>query len=90
MDEIEQHYRFVDLKRKGLIGNWPTLRHLQKVHGFPAGKKLGGNMRVWTAREVNEWLASRPSDIKIIPPNARRPGRPRKQPQPPQAASISG
>jgi len=51
---------FEDLKRAGIVGNWPTLREWQRDQGFPAGKLLGPNSRRWRKSEIEEWLASRP------------------------------
>ena len=52
--------RFADLKARGIIRNWPTLKRWVQTRGFPAGNQLGPNTRVWTEDEIQEWLANRP------------------------------
>ena len=52
--------RFEDLKARGIVRHWPTLRKWIANEGFPPGRKLAPNTRAWTAAEVDEWLASRP------------------------------
>jgi predicted DNA-binding transcriptional regulator AlpA len=52
--------RFRDLERVE-IRNWPTLLRRIKRDGFPAGRRLGANCRVWTQEEVEAWWESRPS-----------------------------
>ena len=61
-DEVPQLLRFKDLQRLGVAASWSGLRNLQDDQNFPAGKLLGPSTRVWTAAEVNAWLASRPTD----------------------------
>ena len=61
-NDVPQHLRFEELRRKGIVNSWPGLRNLQLHEGFPLGKLLGPSTRVWTAAEVNEWLAARPTD----------------------------
>jgi predicted DNA-binding transcriptional regulator AlpA len=51
--------RFADLRERGILRNWPAYKRLQKL-GFPAGRMLSANTRVWTENEIDEWLASRP------------------------------
>ena len=53
--------RFPDLKARGIVSNWVTLRNWIEREGFPPGVKLGPNTRAWPADEVDQWLASRPS-----------------------------
>ena len=54
--------RFSDLRARGLVSNWVTLRRWIQHQGFPPGRKLGPNTRVWTGDEISEWLADRPVD----------------------------
>jgi predicted DNA-binding transcriptional regulator AlpA len=61
-DEVPQLLRFKDLQRLGVTASWAGLRNLQDHQNFPLGKLLGPSTRVWTATEVNEWLAARPTD----------------------------
>jgi hypothetical protein len=72
-------YRFRDLVEKRLVENYPTLRYWQEHNDFPLGKRLGANVRVWTGDELNDWWDSRSTDLKVMSPAARRPGRPRKE-----------
>jgi predicted DNA-binding transcriptional regulator AlpA len=51
--------RFADLKRRGIVRNWPTLRAWIEREGFPPGVKLGPNSRAWTEDEIDRWLATR-------------------------------
>jgi hypothetical protein len=56
--------RFSDLKERGLVQNWVTLARWIEHQGFPPGKKLGPNIRVWTEEEIDAWFASRPTAKK--------------------------
>lgn len=51
--------RFADLKARGIVNNWVTLRNWIATQGFPPGVKLGPNTRAWTEEEIETWLASR-------------------------------
>jgi predicted DNA-binding transcriptional regulator AlpA len=53
--------RFADLKARGIVRNWPTLKRLVEVEGFPPGIWLSSNTRAWTEEEIEAWLAARPS-----------------------------
>ena len=53
--------RFSDLQAMGIVNCWPTLSRWIARQGFPPGKYLGPNTRVWTVEEVEAWIASRPS-----------------------------
>jgi predicted DNA-binding transcriptional regulator AlpA len=64
---IDKFLRFRDLQERGVIKNRVTLHNRIKNEGFPEGRKLGPNTRVWTETEVVEWLASRPTDRKPWP-----------------------
>ncbi len=52
--------RFSDLKARGIVSNWVTLRNWVEKEGFPPGVKLGPNTRAWPADEIEAWLARRP------------------------------
>jgi predicted DNA-binding transcriptional regulator AlpA len=52
--------RFRDLKARGLVNNWVTLNRWIQEQGFPPGRLLGPNTRVWTEAEIEAWVASRP------------------------------
>jgi predicted DNA-binding transcriptional regulator AlpA len=62
-NEVPQLLRFKDLQRLGVTASWAGLRNLQDHQDFPLGKLLGPSTRVWTAAEVNEWLAARPIEV---------------------------
>jgi hypothetical protein len=52
--------RFADLKARGIVQNWTTLKRWQETEGFPASIKLGPNTTVWPEDKINEWVANRP------------------------------
>jgi predicted DNA-binding transcriptional regulator AlpA len=52
--------RFRDLKARGIVKNWPTLKRRVEKDGFPPGRMTGPNERTWTEEEIDEWYASRP------------------------------
>jgi predicted DNA-binding transcriptional regulator AlpA len=52
--------RFRDLKARNICANHTTLLRWIAREGFPPGRLLGPNTRVWSEEEVNAWLASRP------------------------------
>jgi predicted DNA-binding transcriptional regulator AlpA len=54
--------RFNVIKERGIAKSWAQLKHLQKNHGFPAGRLLSPQIRAWTEEEIAEWLASRPTE----------------------------
>jgi hypothetical protein len=56
--------RFADLKARGIVGNWVTLKRWIETQGFPRGQMLGPNTRAWAEQEIEEWLASRPIRIQ--------------------------
>ena len=53
-------YRFADLKRMGIVGNYTTLLRWIDQGNFPAGRMLGANSRAWLVSEIEDWIASRP------------------------------
>jgi hypothetical protein len=61
-ENVPNFLRFKDLQAKGIVTTWQGLRHLQLNQGFPLGLLLGPSSRVWSADEINEWLASRPTE----------------------------
>ncbi|PWT73229.1 MAG: hypothetical protein C5B46_05665 [Proteobacteria bacterium] len=71
--------RFRDLKERGIVNNWPTLRNRIAKYGFPPGRMTGPNERTWVEAEIDAWIKSRPT----VGPAPRgiaktRQGRPRK------------
>jgi hypothetical protein len=74
---------FADLQELGIIPNWVTLRAWQKDPqiGFPLGRLLGPNSRRWHMQtEIEPWLASRPTAIRVIAANKTNAGRRRRKP----------
>ena len=71
--------RFRDLRDRGIIPNWPTLKVRISRDGFPPGRMIGPNSRAWTEAEVDAWIRSRPA-VGPAPRGAAkaRRGRPRK------------
>jgi hypothetical protein len=63
--------RFADLKRMGIVFNYPHLRRL-KALGFPVGKWLSANVRVWLPSEIAAWVASFPTERPVMPEHAKR------------------
>src|ERR1700722_11409326 len=59
-NDVPKFLRFCDLQDRGLAQSHAGLRHLQLHENFPLGRLLGPSTRVWTAQEINEWLAARP------------------------------
>jgi len=51
--------RFCDLKARGIVGNWVTLKRWIEREGFPPGVKLGPNTRAWPESEIDEWVVGR-------------------------------
>jgi predicted DNA-binding transcriptional regulator AlpA len=64
--------RFKDLERVG-VRNWPTLARWIEKEGFPPGRYLAANTRVWDEREVDTWWSSRPEHREDPPPENEKP-----------------
>ena len=58
---LEQHCRLKDLQESGIAESYNQAKNLEENEGFPRGKLLGPNTRVWSVSEVNEWLKNRPT-----------------------------
>jgi hypothetical protein len=52
--------RFADLRERGVVDSWAQLRRLVDHCGFPRGRMLSPNQRVWDEAELDEWFAARP------------------------------
>jgi hypothetical protein len=59
--------RFRDLRARGIVRNWVTLRHWINKRGFPPGRKAGPNTRLWDEPEIAAWLESCPTETKPGP-----------------------
>jgi hypothetical protein len=55
-----RYLRFADLKARGIVGNWVTLKRWVEREGFPPGIQLAPHTRAWREDEIEAWLASRP------------------------------
>ncbi len=53
--------RFRDLKERGIVANRTSLNNWIRDKGFPPGRMIGPNTRVWTDAEISEYIASRPA-----------------------------
>ena len=60
--------RFRDLRDRGIIKNWPTLRRAIDNRGFPPGFMLSPRQRCWFEDEVEAWLEARPVAVKLNAP----------------------
>ena len=64
---LARQLRYRDLKDRGLFNNRVTLGLWIREQGFPPGRLVGPNTRLWDEAEIAEWLASRPSEPKPTP-----------------------
>jgi hypothetical protein len=58
--------RFRNLKAAGIVENWPHLLALIEQQNFPTGVMLSPNVRAWNIENVRQWLATRPTDRKVV------------------------
>ena len=59
-DDGLKYLRVRHLQQQGVVDSRMMLERL-KDFGFPPGKLLTPRMRVWTQREIDAWLDSRPT-----------------------------
>jgi hypothetical protein len=59
--------RFRDLKARGVVDNWVTLNAWIDREGFPPGRLVGPNTRLWNELDVAAWLEARPIARKPFP-----------------------
>jgi predicted DNA-binding transcriptional regulator AlpA len=64
---LPRFIRFEHLHAAGITDNRAHLKLLLDDEGFPPGRMLSPNMRVWTVDEVEAWLAARPIAKKLTP-----------------------
>ena len=64
---ISRQLRFRDLKARGIVDNRVTLANWIENYGFPTGRLVGPNTRLWNEADVEAWLDSRPTDPKPGP-----------------------
>jgi hypothetical protein len=53
-------WRFRDLKARGIVQSWAQLKRLVEIYGFPPGKMISGNCRVWAEEDIDAYYKSRP------------------------------
>jgi predicted DNA-binding transcriptional regulator AlpA len=58
---LTTYVRFRDLVAAGIVSNWPTLMRLIREQEFPSGVMIGAHSRRWPLRDVEIWLAQRPT-----------------------------
>ena len=66
---LTTYVRFRDLVAAGIVSNWPTLMRLIREQEFPSGVMIGAHSRRWPLRDVEIWLAQRPTvnnDIRHV------------------------
>ena len=66
------YVRFKDLVDARIVASWPSLLRLIETQNFPQGVMLSRNTRAWRLDEVEDWLASRPTARKIVPPRKQQ------------------
>jgi predicted DNA-binding transcriptional regulator AlpA len=54
------YLRYRHLVSRGVVNSRQELKRLQDKHGFPPGRLLGPNTRVWTDEEIDAYIAARP------------------------------
>ena len=62
---LDDWMSFADLKKAGIVESWEALKNWQEDPRirFPRGRLFGPNARRWNRqREIEPWLASRPTD----------------------------
>jgi predicted DNA-binding transcriptional regulator AlpA len=66
--------RYPDLVGLGIFNSRMTLKRAIDSQGFPPGRLLTANARVWSSDEIDEWISTRPT--------ARKPSTRKATPQP--------
>jgi hypothetical protein len=69
---IPHQLRFRDLKARGIVSNWVTLSNWIEREGFPPGKLVGPNTRLWNEPDILAWLNTRPTKTKPAPKRSCR------------------
>jgi hypothetical protein len=70
---LPRHVRFRHIRAAGIADSYTALDRLVRDHGFPAGRLISPNVRVWTVEEIDGWLAIRPTARKPSPARKREP-----------------
>jgi hypothetical protein len=66
VDDLPRFVRFSDLVASGIVNSWQTLSKWRETHGFPTGRLIAPNTRVWTPEEIEAWLDTRPTAAKPV------------------------
>jgi predicted DNA-binding transcriptional regulator AlpA len=56
--------RYNDLVAKGVVNSRMTLKRLIDTQGFPPGQLITPNARAWVEKEIDAWIANRPTARK--------------------------
>jgi predicted DNA-binding transcriptional regulator AlpA len=68
---LPRHVRFRHIRAAGIADSYTALDRLINDHGFPGGRLISPNVRVWTVEEIESWLANRPTARKAGPTRKR-------------------
>jgi hypothetical protein len=63
--------RYADLKRSGIIHDYHHFERLKAI-GFPAGRWLSANVKIWTPEEIGTYLLNLPVERPVMPEDAKR------------------
>jgi hypothetical protein len=66
LSRLPYFVRFRNLREAGIVDSWEQLSQLIGRYGFPSGTLLSPNVRVWDVDDIRQWLASRPTERKVI------------------------
>lgn len=61
----KKYLRYRDLVERQIVTNRATLARWIKLHGFPAGVKIGPNSRAWTDEEIVAWQEARAAEALV-------------------------
>jgi hypothetical protein len=68
---FEGMIRYADLKRSGIIHDYHHFERLKAI-GFPAGRWLSANVKIWTPEEIGTYLLALPVERPVLPEHAKR------------------
>jgi predicted DNA-binding transcriptional regulator AlpA len=70
---VDKLLRYSDLVERGFVRSRMTLKRRIDEQDFPPGRLISPNARAWSEKEIERWLATRPT--------SRKPGPRRKKPE---------
>jgi hypothetical protein len=70
--------KFDNLQRARIVHDYGHLRRLKEI-GFPPGRWLSANLRIWTPEEIGTYLLNLPTERPKLPPELKRPRPPNAQ-----------